>query len=287
MKAFAAQDVRAPDWSWPHVRSSFVGIGTTPANYPSDDLSRTAFEAGASWIYVLEGQFQVHIKDTVHHVRAGSSVLFANPVMATLVYPEPMTRLVVGIYGGPSMRLMEWLIQHYGSFHDIPADAPVVASARALQLAVEAQPERSAHEWSMLLYDWFLTLWQHLEGMQLPPPAERVAVLSNSRLLGISYPNFRKFADAMGYDPAYLSRSLQKSWDHKSPARLLRLGRLQKAEELLRTSNLSVREIALAVRYSGPDAFAAAFRRTYGSAPLRYRHDYRLGKPPPSTARHD
>lgn len=273
---FVPIDASAPEWAWPQLRPSFFAYGESPPHYPSDDLSRSAFEAGGSWIYVTEGRFFVKNADGLYEVCSGSSVLFTNPATVTLVYPEAVTRVVVGIYGSPTAKIFEWLIARYGSFHQIPRHSPAVTKAIALYHTAQRQSCTSAHIWSTRLYDWTLSLWRELEKIE-DPAKKKIQVMSNSRVLGMNYPNFKNFAKAMGYDPAYLSRSLEKSWGHRSPARILRLTRLQKAESLLRTGNLSVRQIAREVCYSGPDAFAAAFRKVYGMAPLRYRHAYRLG----------
>lgn len=276
IRPFTTIDISAPGWSWPQLRPSFFGYGITPAHFPSDDLSRATFETGGSWIYVFKGRFFVKRGPYTHEVPAGHALFFSNPTNAILVYPEDVTRLTVGFYGRPTAQTAEWLITRYGSLHRIARKAPVVSHALKLFQDAERQSARSAHAWSTRMYKWLVLLMGELErqGAVSTPP---FTVTSDSRLLGMSYPSFKSFAHAMGYDPAYLSRSLEKSWNHRSPAKLLRLGRLRKAEELLRTSNLSIREISREVCYSGPDAFAAAFRQVYGVPPLRYRHSHRLG----------
>jgi transcriptional regulator GlxA family with amidase domain len=47
--------------------------------------------------------------------------------------------------------------------------------------------------------------------------------------------------------------------------------RTENAARLLRTTNLSVRDVAARVGYKQPAQFAKAFRRQYGVAPAEYR----------------
>ncbi len=48
--------------------------------------------------------------------------------------------------------------------------------------------------------------------------------------------------------------------------------RMKKAAELLKTSQLSVNEIAAHVGFEYPNSLIKAFQKTYGQAPLQYRH---------------
>jgi len=60
-----------------------------------------------------------------------------------------------------------------------------------------------------------------------------------------------------------------------SPATYLRRQRLVLAQELLRTSNLPVREVALRCGYSNPAHFSALFRQHSGESPGEYRRRVR------------
>lgn len=271
-------DLEAPEWTGPYLRPCFFGLGYTEPNHPTDDLSRATLGGGAGWVYILKGTMAVREANETFEVQAGQALLYATPLRVSLVFPHYLQRLSVAFHGNHSAQVLEDLIQRYGSVHNISRQAPVVKTARKLYEFAEHQHVQSAHQWSTMMYDWMLDLWKELEKPRTCENPRRYLV-RNSKLLGVFHPSFKSFATAMGYHPAYLSRVIKKSWDNKSPARLLRLGRLREAEELLRTTNLSIREISQIVRYAKPESFATAFRRCYGLPPLRYRHEYRLGVP--------
>jgi AraC family transcriptional regulator len=48
--------------------------------------------------------------------------------------------------------------------------------------------------------------------------------------------------------------------------------RMRRAADLLRTTGLSVRRIALTCGYQSPSRFAAAFRREFGHGPAAFRN---------------
>lgn len=276
-------DLEAPGWTGPFLRPCFFGYGASEPHHPTDDLSRATLGGGAGWVYVLKGTLEVKEGSETFAVQAGQSLLYATPIRVSLVFPCALQRLAVAFHGNHSAQTIESLILRYGSVHAIPRDAPVVKTTRRLFEAARTLSVQSAHVWSTTIYDWMLELWRELEKKKTCVPPRR-HLTRNSKLLGVFHPSFKSFASAMGYHPAYLSRVIKKSWDNKSPAHLLRQGRLHEAAELLRTTNLSIREISQIVRYAKPESFATAFRRSYGLPPLRYRHEYRLGLPTPLDA---
>ena len=74
--------------------------------------------------------------------------------------------------------------------------------------------------------------------------------------IGISYSNFRKlFKEHTGISPATYQQDL----------------RLQRAKELLSTTNMSVKEIAYRLNFESPDYFSAKFKTKTGRRPSELR----------------
>jgi AraC family transcriptional regulator len=57
-----------------------------------------------------------------------------------------------------------------------------------------------------------------------------------------------------------------------TPHRYLTMLRMRRAAGLLRTTSLSIRQVASACGYQSPSRFASAFRREHGVSPARYRN---------------
>ena len=75
--------------------------------------------------------------------------------------------------------------------------------------------------------------------------------------LGVSYSNFRKlFKEFTGISPALYQQDL----------------RLQRAKELLATTNLSVKEIAYRLCFESPDYFSSKFKIKTGKKPSEFRN---------------
>ena len=74
--------------------------------------------------------------------------------------------------------------------------------------------------------------------------------------LGVSYSNFRKlFKEYTGLSPATYQQDLK----------------LQRAKELLSTTNLSIKEIAYRLNFDSPDYFSAKFKIKTGRKPSEMR----------------
>ncbi|MBO4314920.1 MAG: AraC family transcriptional regulator [Prevotella sp.] len=76
--------------------------------------------------------------------------------------------------------------------------------------------------------------------------------------LGIGYSNFRKlFKEYTGIAPAMYQQEL----------------RLQRAKELLSTTNLSIKEIAYRLNFESPDYFSSKFKIKTGRKPSQFREE--------------
>jgi len=86
--------------------------------------------------------------------------------------------------------------------------------------------------------------------------ASRMAVPTLARAIAISAPQ--------------LSRRFRRA-GQPSPKILIDELRMERARDLLRTSDFSVKEISVSVGYGRPDQFSAAFARMYGQPPGTFR----------------
>ncbi len=76
--------------------------------------------------------------------------------------------------------------------------------------------------------------------------------------LGMSYSNFRKlFKEYTGISPASYQQSLK----------------LQRAKELLTTTDMSIKEIAYRLSFDSPDYFSSKFRMKTGRKPSEFREN--------------
>lgn len=80
----------------------------------------------------------------------------------------------------------------------------------------------------------------------------------------------RELAEEVRLSPAHLQR-LFKQETGVDISELLYERRLFRAADLLKTTNMGVKEVAYLVGYGHHSSFARAFERRFGQAPSRYR----------------
>lgn len=84
----------------------------------------------------------------------------------------------------------------------------------------------------------------------------RLSIQQIAEDLGMSYSNFRKlFKEYTGLSPAIYQQDLK----------------LQRAKELLTTTDMSIKEIAYRLSFDSPDYFSAKFKAKTGKKPSEYR----------------
>jgi AraC-like DNA-binding protein len=77
-------------------------------------------------------------------------------------------------------------------------------------------------------------------------------------------------ATLAGYTSSRFIRAFQRSFG-ATPGQYLGRRRIERARELLRTSDLTVTEICLRVGFSSLGSFSSSFTRLVGLSPTRYR----------------
>lgn len=87
-----------------------------------------------------------------------------------------------------------------------------------------------------------------------------VTIQDIARDMGVSYSNFRKlFKEFSGVSPALYQQEL----------------RIQRAKELLATTDMSVKQIAYRLRFDSPDYFSSKFKAKTGMKPSDFREQAR------------
>ncbi len=83
----------------------------------------------------------------------------------------------------------------------------------------------------------------------------------------------RQVADKCGIDVRYLS-ALFKRYSHVSPSQYLMGLKLNKAANLLLTTDLAIKNVAFQVGFEDPYHFSKNFKKFHGRSPNNYRRDH-------------
>jgi AraC-like DNA-binding protein len=87
-------------------------------------------------------------------------------------------------------------------------------------------------------------------------------------------------AAAAGYSRFHLVRAFRAAYG-ETPGQYLSRRRVERAQELLRSVNLTVTEVCHLVGFSSLGSFSARFRELVGVPPSQYQQDAAASGPPP------
>ncbi|WP_037986030.1 helix-turn-helix domain-containing protein [Thalassobacillus devorans] len=83
--------------------------------------------------------------------------------------------------------------------------------------------------------------------------------------------SLKDVAAHIGRSPAYFSHLLSKKYQHSFREMLIQI-RIQKAKELIETTDNSIQEIAMEVGFNQPNYFSRVFKSATGKTPREYRN---------------
>ena len=127
-----------------------------------------------------------------------------------------------------------------------------------------------------LFYDIFSFFKIHNENMEMGVRISRTKKYSEAFLLYVGNNYYREdltieeIAKSMYLHPAYFSQVIKEELG-LTALKYLNLYRMNKASQLLKTTELSVEQIASAVGYQNRHSFTRAFKNRFQSSPTRYK----------------
>lgn len=87
-------------------------------------------------------------------------------------------------------------------------------------------------------------------------------------------------AAAAGYSRYHFARAFRAAYG-ETPARYLSRRRVERAQELLRSVNLTVTEVCHLIGFNSLGSFSSRFAELVGVPPSQFQRDARRGSPPP------
>jgi len=227
----------------------------------------------ATWEYVVSGTMYYQLHGEKYRVEAGQALVIQRPDPGWLIRPcekEPLHVIWVQVTGPLALEVFGYLHHKYGQVQSFPPGCETVRLAKRLIREVAKDPQRPAYYWSELTFRWLNAWGRSAEENYHPLKPVSLEAVKPSRLVSYTSKTIKHFAAEMGYSRAYLTQKLKEQW-RESPGRVLRDVRLREAERLLRTTPMSIQQVAAAVGYATPGSFIRAFSKQYRQTPRAYQ----------------
>ena len=161
--------------------------------------------------------------------------------------------------GGPVVRLPDAVVRQLAATcHD----------ALISGFETPARASSVAYAVAMLLVD--AVVHGSDKAVEAPTGIERAVALCDADAVGDHRVDVARLAEAAGFSRHHFSRRFAAERG-MPPGRYLATRRMDEAVRLLRSTELTVREVARACGFADPNHFAKAFRRWHGQSPLAFR----------------
>ncbi|MBO9605955.1 MAG: helix-turn-helix transcriptional regulator [Paenibacillaceae bacterium] len=224
----------------------------------------------------LAGSGEIRLGADTRRLNAGDAFLVTIPGDHHYYLPEDSRQwefLYVILYGQGVLTFWEDLQRKLGSVVRLPAESAPVQSVWEMFRLAERQKITDGYQASALVYRLLMELYRLTLPGEAPGdvwPESVAAAVSYIRQHYMEPAGLPEIAAAAGLSKYYFARQFHRCTG-MTPVQYVTKIRIQKAVELLRTSELSVESIAQAVGYANGNYFGKWFRRIVGSSPGEFR----------------
>lgn len=225
--------------------------------------------------YTLKGRGCFSSENRTHDVTAGSAFISLVPEQARYFYPpdsrEPWVFCWLNFYGALSLDLWGRLRKQFGPVIHLPLRSAVAVQLVSLVKRIADRKFADRYETSAGAYAFYTNCCREV-AQPLRKQADPVAaVLQICRNHFRDPVSVKELATQCNLSREHFSRAF-KGIQGVSPAAFLRKQRLHAAAEMLRTTSLPVREVALRTGFYSARHLMKSFARAHGETPQQYRH---------------
>lgn len=226
--------------------------------------------------YTVSGRGAIRIGDTHHTLEAGQVFLVDIPGDHRYYLPEGSGHweFYFTLFRQQHAEgLWNDIIRKLGNVPTLPADSPVVRTLRSLYAEAQNDRLQDAYQASTAVYQLLMDLLRSASADQQtrgnwPNMVRRAAELIEHDC--VSYSNLDEIAAAAGASKFHLSRAFTR-YVGMPPMTYITKLRMERAAELLRSSNYHASTIAQQLGYSSASYFTKVFHQWVGCTPGEFR----------------
>ncbi|WP_319468902.1 AraC family ligand binding domain-containing protein [uncultured Trichococcus sp.] len=228
--------------------------------------------------FVISGKGRYTVNDTTHHLGAGDFFLIRPNELVDYEADaeDPWEYYWIGFSGNKVKEILHTNgigVKDYTGQID-PKEALREKFESFMQSDFFDDSKKLANQ--ALFYDIFSFFKIHSENIEMEVQITQRTKYSEAFLLYVENNYYREdltieeIAKSMYLHPSYFSQVIKEELGLNA-LKYLNLYRMNKASQLLKTTELSVEEIASAVGYQNRHSFSRAFKNRFHSSPTRYK----------------
>jgi AraC-like DNA-binding protein len=259
----------------------FDSIGWEQADTPLYSFSGQTRPETSNVIfqYTLSGEGRIEIDGVAHTLTKGKAFLVTIPSMHRYYYPdngtEPWEFIWLNVRGPLAISLWNQLTAHCGPIVELPQESGPIDLLWSIYTDIQVHEERDLHALTAKVFQWILSTDKYLK-----KPNLLTSHIKNEKLhIAIQFMkdnlhdnnlSLDNVAAHIGVSKHHLCRLFQKNIN-LSPFEYLRRRRIELSASKLKTTDLTINQIAIDTGFDNASYFGKVFRSYFGVSPLSYR----------------
>ncbi|EKN65222.1 transcriptional regulator [Neobacillus bataviensis LMG 21833] len=250
----------------------------TSADYYWDGLLRRDIQGVEKYVfqYTLSGKGAITFQGKQYSLHPGEAFFVQLPSPHCYFLPENSEGwefIYITLTGGAASTCWNFIHDHAGKIVKIPFEADLIQLLRRILQETNEQKIIDAYISSAKAYEFIMECFRFMKNLnptnqELPEPITRVITFLQQQYDEyISIDRMAAIAELSSY---YFIKQFRKH-TNTTPAQYLTKIRMKKATELLRHTDLSIKDIAAKIGYENANYFNKVFRKITGFSPLEFR----------------
>ncbi|GIN56726.1 AraC family transcriptional regulator [Lederbergia ruris] len=250
------ENVYSPDYNWDGLTRREVG--------------KYVFQ------YTLSGRGMIEIDGNSHPLTSGQAFLVELPSRHRYFFPrdsEHWEFIHITLYGKEIQTAFQFIHEKKGHVITFPPESATIQLLLTIYQKAVEKKITDAYQASALGYAFMMELYRFarnigLSAQQWPEPINKAALFAQKHYdkpIGLN-----DLVEASGLSKYHFTRLFHKTTS-MTPLNYLTKIRIDKAMELLRSSDQTIQEIARLVGYSNGNYFSKVFHKKIGMSPGQFR----------------
>jgi len=265
--------------SVPFAEIAYVGLEKRTGDYDWDGLARVTNNQ-CIFQYTLAGKGEIRIGDQTYSLEQNSAFLVVTGTDHRYYLPESSgfwEFLFITLMGTEALECWSFVQNHSGPVVRFAPDSPVIRTLETIYLEASGKSITNGYKAAGWATRFLMEVYQAVKYNPTPPEAWPEIIVKALNLIHENYAvmgSIEELSRMLGVSKYKFSRLFHATCGMTAVQYLTKV-RMEKAMELLRQTELDLREIARLTGYSDDNYFNKVFRKSTGVSPGKFRSSKR------------
>lgn len=231
--------------------------------------------------YTLNGYGEVRVGEKTYAVKPGEAFIVKVPSEHCYYLPEESPEwefIFITLEGTKAEECWDYLISQFELVVNVDANAPLIFLLQKIYQFALKEGIEDTFTSSAYAYEFVMGLYRFAKGLDSRQTGIPDDILMAIQFMTTHYHeplSLESIAEHAGLSKYYFTNKFQK-YMKTTPIQFLTKRRIQKAMELLLTTNKTIQEIAMETSYDNANYFSKVFKKTIGISADSFRKDKKM-----------